>query len=394
MDKIGSIPHNLPDLNLLESYLIKITIPFIRVAHMPRSPNLKLIGGSVCIEADINHSIGRLQINPENIIPVSFKRKLSFTGHYLEQVINKEKVFKWLEYLKQNNPFYENILLDKLHRDIDIMSSKLLQEVVEYDEFRIMKNSLDDRKKIEEKIITEDLETLSSDSEDENDIPENCLTESITEKEPPVHDTVLYNISEIVTDSNGVTNKIAEYINEKEKKTAQKEPDDSDDASYDNFLFKADDTEDFIENLEETDFFDDFISQNSPEKKKSKTEENRPEFNNKLKRKQRKPKESLKEKATVVAPGENQKFDSIKYQEEKCFPTLFPKGTGGYISTYLDTGLGLANYIKLRVTGGLSLEDSDVHEKIKKIEADSCIDAERFRRDHHYLMFLLLIGRL
>ena len=132
----------------------------------------------------------------------------------------------------------------------------------------------------------------------------------------------------------------------------------------------------------------------SPEKKKSKTEENRPEFNNKLKRKQRKPKESLKEKATVVAPGENQKFDSIKYQEEKCFPTLFPKGTGGYISTYLDTGLGLANYIKLRVTGGLSLEDSDVHEKIKKIEADSCIDAERFRRDHHYLMFLLLIGRL
>ena len=63
--------------------------PFIRVSHVPRSPNLKLVGGSVCIEADINHTVRRLQINPETIIPVSFKRKLSYTGYYLEQVIKK-----------------------------------------------------------------------------------------------------------------------------------------------------------------------------------------------------------------------------------------------------------------------------------------------------------------
>ena len=86
-DKIGSIPNHLPDLNILESYLLKITIPFIRVSHVPRSPNLKLVGGSVCIEADINHTVRRLQINPESIIPVSFKRKLSFSGYYLEQVL-------------------------------------------------------------------------------------------------------------------------------------------------------------------------------------------------------------------------------------------------------------------------------------------------------------------
>ena len=86
-EKIGSIPNHLPDLNVLESYLLKITIPFIRVSHVPRSPNLKLIGGSVCIEADINHTVRRLQINPENIVPVSFKRKLAYTGYYLEQVI-------------------------------------------------------------------------------------------------------------------------------------------------------------------------------------------------------------------------------------------------------------------------------------------------------------------
>ena len=92
MDKIGSLPNHLPDLNILESYLLKINIPFIRVSHVPRSPNLKLVGGSVCIEADINHTISRLQINPETIIPVSFKRKLSYTGYYLEQVIKKNQI--------------------------------------------------------------------------------------------------------------------------------------------------------------------------------------------------------------------------------------------------------------------------------------------------------------
>ena len=29
--------------------------------------------------------------------------------------------------------------------------------------------------------------------------------------------------------------------------------------------------------------------------------------------------------------------------------------------------------------------------KIKQIEKDSCVDYERFRKDHHYMMFLLLV---
>ena len=154
-----------------------------------------------------------------------------------------------------------------------------------------------------------------------------------------------------------------------------------------------------MEELETTDFFQDFTETGSvssvSDVKPKKEEKQKSQFVNKLTRKKKnKTTGDKKEKATVVAPGENQKFaNSVKYQEEKCFPTLFPKGTGGYASTYLDTGLGLANYIKLRLTGGLSLDDCDIHEKIQKIEHDSCIDAERFRRDHHYLMFILLIGK-
>ena len=99
-----------------------------------------------------------------------------------------------------------------------------------------------------------------------------------------------------------------------------------------------------------------------------------------------------REKITAVAPGEGQKFDNdMKYQEEKCFPELFPTGKGGYVSTYLDSGLGFSNYCKLRLTGGLCLEDNDLSEDIMISEKDAKINYERFRKNHHYMMFLLLI---
>ena len=109
LSHISSVPDELPILNLMEQYLLKLTIPFIRVAHVPRSPNLKLVGGSVCIQANISHTVEKLQITSENIIPVSFKRKVEYRGHYLEQVIDKGKVFQWLTFLKQNNPLYKDI---------------------------------------------------------------------------------------------------------------------------------------------------------------------------------------------------------------------------------------------------------------------------------------------
>ena len=276
------------------------------------------------------------------------------------------------------------------------MSSKLLQELVKYDEFRILKQNLDEKKIVEQTKITEDIELLSCGSDDEVEIPEDILTEAIHEKEIPIHDTFLYHINEISIDTNTVTNKIAEHIIQKEKRDAGE---DNDVADQEHFLFKDEEKETLLEELETTDFFQDFEetgrASTIKDEKPKMAEDKSNTFVNKLTRKNKKKKITAdkKEKATVVAPGENQKFsDSVKYQEEKCFPTLFPTGKGGYASTYLDTGLGLANYIKLRLTGGLSLEDCDMHEKIQKIETDSCIDSERFRRDHHYLMFLLLIA--
>ena len=216
------------------------------------------------------------------------------------------------------------------------------------------------------------------------------------EKEVPSHDTFLYHINELCLEEKTITNGIAKFIDEKEKNNSKLMESVKDEfyPDYENFLFKADSDEEDNECCDEATFESEPIKnlENAETVIRGKKHNNgifKP-FVNKLSRK-RKNKE--KEKATVVAPGENQKFDNtFKFQEEKCFPTLFPKGTGGYASSYLETGLGFSNYCKLRLTGGICVTDKDMHEKIKQIEKDSCVDYERFRRDHHYMMFLLLVS--
>ena len=222
------------------------------------------------------------------------------------------------------------------------------------------------------------------------------LKESIFSEENEVNsnDTFLYHVNELCLEEKTITNEIAAYINDKEKHNARtrKNVKDEFEPEYDNFLFKdIPNDDDLLEDLETTDFFDDFETKSSKNENDSKNQDKpwKTPFLSKLSRKNKK---ERKEKATIVAPGENQKFDdNVKFQEEKCFPNLFPKGKGGYISTYLETGLGFSNYCKLRLTGGLSVnDDDDFHSELKQLEANSCVDAERFRRDHHYMMFLML----
>ena len=99
-----------------------------------------------------------------------------------------------------------------------------------------------------------------------------------------------------------------------------------------------------------------------------------------------------REKITSIAPGEGQKFDNnMEHQEERCFPELFPTGKGGYVSTYLNSGLGFSNYCKLRLTGGLCIDKDDISDYVINSEKEAKINYERFRKNHHYMMFLLLI---
>ena len=115
-------------------------------------------------------------------------------------------------------------------------------------------------------------------------------------------------------EENTVTNRIAKFVFDKEKCNArlQKSVQDEFEPEYENFLFKDNQDEDdmaFIDDLQTTDFYEEFYPEDTCSKEMiggGKPNENteKPKAN-KLSRNK---KQKLKEKATVVAPGENQKF--------------------------------------------------------------------------------------
>ena len=414
---IGSVPYKLPKLNLLEQYLIKLTIPFIRVAHIPRTPNLKLLGGSVCIQSDLSHTVQRLDINPETIIPVSFKRKLQYEGHYIEQVIDKEKVFQWLSYLKRNNHLYRDVQIDvpKLESQIDKFEDKLLTEMVNYDEKRMSKEQAEakDIQQLEKKHaniqLPEDIFYSDDDDTDneDGDSEENAIPEIVDEIDVQENDTFLYPVCQLNLEDNTVSNKIAKLIVYGEK-CLKKEDEKLSDVDYqvedefapdfENYLFNNRETEESMTNeiddavMKEMEQSFDLTNEHNIESNSEKEKQVLSQKVSKEKQNVRSKKKRKKERATVVAPGEGQDFDNeYKYQEEKCFPDLFPMGKGGYTSTYMELGLGFSNYCKLRLTSGLCLKNDDLSKKIIQIEEDSRIDYQRFRGNHHYMMFLLLI---
>ena len=92
--------------NKLESFLLKLVIPFIRVGHCPRGRYLQLRGNIILISADVPESMEKILPQEQALFPVSFKRKLAYEGHYLSEIIDRNKVVTWFKWLKRNNPHF------------------------------------------------------------------------------------------------------------------------------------------------------------------------------------------------------------------------------------------------------------------------------------------------
>ena len=99
-------------MNKLESFLLKINIPFIRIAHCPRGPYFKVKGDLILISADLSHSLSKILPVEQNLIPVAFKRKLAYSGSFLEEFIEKEKVILYFSWLKKYNHLYKDYEFD------------------------------------------------------------------------------------------------------------------------------------------------------------------------------------------------------------------------------------------------------------------------------------------
>merc|ERR1712202_85111 len=79
-------------LNKLESFILKIVIPFMRVANCKRGRYLMVKGNLILITSDITQSLSKILPTDQQLLPVSFKRKISYTGSFLEEWIDVEKI--------------------------------------------------------------------------------------------------------------------------------------------------------------------------------------------------------------------------------------------------------------------------------------------------------------
>ena len=247
------------------------------------------------------------------MIPVNFKRKLCFQGSYLSKVIDASKVFTWLDYLKRNNHLYKDLVFDKeqIYMEIKAYENQLLREAAIFDD----KNN----ENLEEQDVIYYSDTEDS-SDDEMTIEEGDALKNIQGyvKEDPQEpqDTLLIDVRQADIYENSLTNQIADTIIDQEKKIFQSDEDYEDNGDQESTTDKESSDVELSMNEES--------KKEEINKKSHKT--NTKNTNKVLKRKN-------KEKVLNVAPGENGKIDnSSKYVEAECFPELFPKGTGTYLS--------------------------------------------------------------
>ena len=111
-------------LSKLEAHLLKLVIPFIRITAIPGYGEVKVKGPMITVEADIKKTIDeRILPRQQELIPVSLKRKFTYKGNVMEEIVSKQKVITYFNYFKKENPLFakENLDLDKIDEWIKIV---------------------------------------------------------------------------------------------------------------------------------------------------------------------------------------------------------------------------------------------------------------------------------
>ena len=66
------------------------------------------------ISSDLQSTINKIIPQPQNLLPVSFKRKLRYKGYFLEEIIDWKKVLTYFQWLKKYNHLYKVFILKKI----------------------------------------------------------------------------------------------------------------------------------------------------------------------------------------------------------------------------------------------------------------------------------------
>ena len=95
------------DLNRLEDFILKLVIPYIRIGHLPRGPYVKVKGDLIMITSDLPHSLNKILPQTQDLLGVAFKRNLKYSGHFIEETIDRSKVHVYFKFFQKYNHLYK-----------------------------------------------------------------------------------------------------------------------------------------------------------------------------------------------------------------------------------------------------------------------------------------------
>ena len=111
---LPEVPVQLQGLTRLECRCISLRIPFMQIRALPRGGRGKIRGPCVNVPATLEPITQVLPRVPEDmdLVFLKFKRIITYKNNYMRDYIRPYKVMTALHWLKENNPHYENIVID------------------------------------------------------------------------------------------------------------------------------------------------------------------------------------------------------------------------------------------------------------------------------------------
>ena len=108
---LDDVPPELSDLNRMEIRLISLRIPFMKMVALPCGKQRAIHGPAVNVLTDLHPVCELLPRLPSQaqLVPMKLKRRLCYKGHYMYEYVQPDKVMAALEWLKVNNPLYNDI---------------------------------------------------------------------------------------------------------------------------------------------------------------------------------------------------------------------------------------------------------------------------------------------
>ncbi|XP_062603566.1 uncharacterized protein LOC134265363 [Saccostrea cucullata] len=142
---LEEIPCELSSLNSLEQHLIALHIPFMKVMALPQGGQRNVHGPVVCVPSNMEKATALPRNRDDNLLlRVKLKRKLAYKGYYEYQFVNPTHVNMALDYLRKENKWYKDVVINTLWEGNSDQNDLLFNETSEFVDEEVKEDERDE----------------------------------------------------------------------------------------------------------------------------------------------------------------------------------------------------------------------------------------------------------